>query len=54
MRLGETPVPEMDRSMPAPPYTQAEYDRMESVLRGEAPTGYYAPHEGGGAGHGVS
>jgi len=56
LRLDEmpSPVPELDRSMPAPPYTQAEYENMERALRGEAATGYYAPHEGGGAGDGVS
>jgi len=49
-----SPVPELDASAPAPPLTQAQYDRMEAILRGEAPIGYYKPHEGAGAGDGVS
>lgn len=32
--------------IPPPPFTQAEAERMERVLRGEAPTGTYKPTEG--------
>lgn len=35
-----------DDEIPAPPFTQAEAERMERVLRGESPNGSYAPTEG--------
>lgn len=54
MRLGESPVPEMDSSMPPPPFTQADYERMERTLSGQAPLGYYKPGEGMGSGDGVN
>jgi hypothetical protein len=30
----------------AAPFTQAEVERMEAVLRGDAPQGFYKPDEG--------
>lgn len=39
-------APGATEEIPAPPFTQAEAERMERVLRGEAPAGSYKPTEG--------
>lgn len=44
MELIEAPGAPAD--LPAPPFTQAQAEAMEAVLRGDAPTGYYKPDEG--------
>lgn len=42
---GAPPVPEYDDGVAVPPMTQAEVERMERVLRGEAPPDAYVPDE---------
>lgn len=44
----ELPIdaPGAPAGIPPPPFSQAEAERMEAVLRGEAPTGFYKPDEG--------
>lgn len=39
-------APGAPADLPAPPFTQAQAEAMEAVLRGDAPTGYYKPDEG--------
>lgn len=47
-RQMELPIdaPGAPGGIPPPPFSQAEAERMEAALRGEAPTGFYKPDEG--------
>lgn len=43
---GPPPVPEFGDGAVAPPFTQAQFDAMERVLRGEGPKDTYDPESG--------